>query len=75
VVLRHWREGDRFKPFGMHGTKLVSDLFTDLKLSEKEKHEAWLLDADGQIVWVLGYRASQHYAVKSQSLSYLLLSI
>ena len=75
VVLRHWREGDRFKPFGMHGTKLVSDLFTDLKLSEKEKHDAWLLDADGQIVWVLGYRASQHYAVKSQSLSYLLLSI
>lgn len=75
VVLRHWRDGDRFKPFGMHGSKLVSDLFTDLKLDENEKRETWILEADGQILWVLGYRASQLYAVKKDTTSYLLLSI
>lgn len=74
VVLRHWREGDRFKPFGMHGSKLISDLFTDLKLSEKDKNEAWLLEADGEILWVVGYRASQAYKVASGATSYVVIS-
>ncbi len=75
VVLRHWREGDRFKPFGMNGSKLISDLFTDLKLSEKEKNETWLLEADGEIVWVLGYRSSQSFKVPSDSTHYLLFQM
>lgn len=74
VLLRHWREGDRFKPFGMNGSKLVSDLFTDLKLSEKEKNETWLLEADGEIVWVLGYRAAQAYKVSKNATNYLIIS-
>ena len=74
VVLRHWREGDRFKPFGMNGSKLISDLFTDLKFSEKEKNETWLLEADGEIVWVLGYRAAQAFKVSKNATSYLIVS-
>ena len=65
VVLRHWREGDRLEPFGMRGSKLVSDLFTDLKLGEREKNDVWILEADGKILWVVGYRASRHYAVSA----------
>ena len=75
VVLRHWREGDRFIPFGMKGSKLISDLFTDLKLSEKEKNEIWLLEADGEIVWVIGYRSSQAFKVPKDSTNYLVLSL
>lgn len=75
VLLRHWREGDRFRPFGMHGSKLISDLFTDLKLTEKEKNEAWLLEADGEILWVLGYRASQHFKVPCDSTQYLIIVV
>ena len=74
VLLRHWRVGDRFKPFGMNGSKLISDLFTDLKFSEKEKNETWLLEADGEIVWVLGYRASQTYKVSKNATRYLIIS-
>ena len=73
VVLRHWREGDRFKPFGMKGSKLISDLFTDLKLSEKEKNETWLLEADGEILWVIGYRAAQSLRVPKDASSYILM--
>ena len=73
VLLRHWREGDRFRPFGLHGSKLISDLFTDLKLTEKEKNDTWLLEADGEIVWVLGYRSSQSFKVSSNSTHYLLI--
>lgn len=75
VVLRHWREGDRFKPFGMQGSKLLSDLFNDLKLNHDAKASAWLLEADGDILWVLGFRASALYPVKPCSQDYLLLKI
>jgi len=73
VLIRHWRDGDRFKPFGMNGSKLISDLFTDLKLSEKEKNETWLLEADGKILWVIGYRASQSFKVPKDATSYIVM--
>jgi tRNA(Ile)-lysidine synthase len=63
--LRRWRDGDRFRPFGMKGTRLVSDLFSDLKLSIADKENAWILcngDEAETILWVVGYRAS-HFAI------------
>ena len=73
IVLRHWRQGDRIAPFGMRGTKLVSDLFNDYKLDSQDKHNVWLLEADGDILWVLGYRASSHYPIKPESQDFIIL--
>lgn len=73
VVLRKWRQGDRIRPFGMRGSKLVSDLFVDLKLSSGLKKAVWLMEADGEIVWVLGYRAAQAFVVQPGSTDYVLL--
>ncbi|MBP5547301.1 MAG: tRNA lysidine(34) synthetase TilS [Bacteroidales bacterium] len=68
LSLRHWRRGDRFVPFGMNGSRLVSDLFSDLKLSLVEKESIWLLcDAQGDILWVVGYRASSHASVSRKT--------
>ncbi len=75
VVLRHWRKGDRMKPFGLNGSKLVSDLFVDFKLDHSAKRDVWLLEVDGDILWVLGHRASALYPVKKESQDYLLLSL
>lgn len=75
VVLRHWKKGDRFRPFGMKGSKLLSDLFADLKVDYSPKHQLWLLEADGDILWVLGYRASALYPVVSESKDYLLMTL
>ena len=37
-LLRHWRSGDWMRPFGMGGrSKKLSDIFTDLKYSLREK--------------------------------------
>lgn len=74
VVLRHWREGDRMRPFGMRGTKLLSDLFADGKLPPEARKKVWLLEADGEIVWVLGLRASAAYSVAKCSAEYILLT-
>ncbi len=43
AILRHWREGDRLAPFGMTGTRLVSDLFSDAHLPLSAKRSLWLL--------------------------------
>ena len=75
VVLRHWKQGDRIKPFGLHGRKLVSDLFADLKFDHAEKHQTWLLEADDDIIWIVGHRASALYPVTIESQDYLLLTL
>ena len=41
--LRKWRHGDRMRPFGMRGSRLVSDILTDAKVSALEKQNAWVL--------------------------------
>lgn len=73
IVLRHWCKGDRMEPFGMNGSKLLSDIFVDSKMGYFDKRAVWLLEADGRIVWVLGVRASRHFAVTPKSTNYLVL--
>lgn len=62
-TLRHWRKGDRIAPFGMRGTKKLSDIFSDAKLSLDEKSHIWLLTRNDEILWIIGLRASRHYPI------------
>lgn len=62
-TLRPWREGDRIRPLGMRGSKLVSDIFADAKLSAAMKHEAPLLVRGDEVIWAVGLRASRTLAV------------
>ena len=64
LALRHWRHGDRFCPLGMKGSKLLSDFFVDQKFSEFQKQNVWLLvSADGDILWVVGYRIDDRFKI------------
>ena len=57
LKLRHWRKGDKFKPLGMKGSKLLSDFFNDLGFSAYQKQNVWIMeDANGLILWVVGHR-------------------
>lgn len=59
LSLRPWQQGDRFRPYGMKGSRLVSDLLIDSKLTRWDKERVRLLcDADGQVLWVVGWRAA-----------------
>ena len=75
LELRLVQEGDRFQPFGMKGTKLVSDFFTDLKLSRIEKARQWVLTCDGVIVWVVGRRTSDLFRVDPDTKEILVLQL
>ena len=75
LELRHWQQGDRFRPFGMKGSRLVSDIFSDLKLSEPQKRRVLLLTADGDIVWILGIRSGALYSMTASTKKVLILSL
>lgn len=63
LTLRHWRAGDRIKPFGMAGSRKVSDIFSDLHFSPIRKAETMLLCRGDDILWICGIRSSRLYPV------------
>ena len=67
LELRKWRRGDWFIPFGMKGRKKLSDFFTDLKYSLKDKEDVWLLLSGEDIVWVVGKRSDDRFKLTEKS--------
>lgn len=64
LKLRSVKVGDRFRPYGMRGSKLVSDYLTDRKKSIFEKSRQLVVaDADGTIVWLVGERIAAPFAI------------
>ncbi len=70
---RSIQEGDRFRPFGMRGTKLVSDYLTDRKRSRIEKMAACVVCDGSKIVWLIGERPDDRYAITSNTRNILLI--
>ncbi len=75
LTLGYWEEGDWFIPFGMKGRKKLSDFFTDLKLSRREKESTPILRSGNEIVWIIGYRIDDRFCVNSTTTRVLELSV
>ena len=74
LTLRHAKKGDRFAPFGMRGTKLVSNYLTDRKKSIFEKQQQLVVtDANGTIVWLAGERPSAKFCINESTRRCLIL--
>ena len=61
--LRRWKDGDWFVPFGMSGRKKLSDFLIDKKVSLAEKRRQFVLMSGDDIVWVVGRRIDDRYAI------------
>ena len=65
---RFWQQGDRFRPLGMHGTKLVSDFFNDLNFTAfQKKTTPILVDSNDEIVWIVGYRIDDRFKITEKT--------
>lgn len=64
LKIRFLKKGDRFQPFGMQGSRLVSDFLTDLHISRAQKEKQLLLaDAEDNVLWIPGLRINGRFAV------------
>ena len=76
LTLRHIHPGDRFVPFGMTGTKLVSDYLTDRKKNIFEKRAQLVLtDAQQRILWLVGERTDNRFRITPHTQQALRLTI
>lgn len=67
LVARNWREGDRFVPFGLKGSKKVHDVFVDEKVPVSGRTMIPLVcDADG-VIWVTGVRRADRARITDET--------
>lgn len=64
---RSVEEGDRLAPFGLKGTKLVSDLLTNRHYSRLDRQAAMVVTDDAGIVWLVDERPDRRAAVTAET--------
>jgi tRNA(Ile)-lysidine synthase len=67
LIARSWREGDRFVPFGLSGTKKVHDVFIDEKVPVSKRTTIPIIcDSEG-ILWVAGVRRAERARITEKT--------
>jgi len=68
IVLRHWREGDRFQPIGLEHEAKLQDWFVNRKIPRERRHELVIATtAAGEIFWIEGERIGERFKVTPQT--------
>jgi tRNA(Ile)-lysidine synthase len=73
LTWRTWRPGDTFMPFGMRNQKKLSDFLIDMKIPLSEKEQVTLVESDGVIIWVVGFRIHDDYKITEMTKRVLVL--
>jgi len=74
-ILRFWKDGDRFYPLGLNGSKKVSDFLNDQKVSAFEKRKQLVLTNNKKIVWVVGHRIDNRFKITDKTRKVLQLCL
>ena len=68
LVVRSWKPGDYFFPYGMGGRrKKIQDFFSDAKIHQTERGSVPLVVAPEGILWVGGYRSDHRFRVTEET--------
>ena len=65
VTVRRRRDGDRFTPLGMSGSKKLQDFLTDAKVPRNRRDSIPIVLADNKIIWIVGHRTADHAKLTS----------
>ncbi len=63
IYIRNISEGDRIQPFGMKGTKKLSDIFIDRKIPKRKRGRIPLVADEKSVVWIPGIMLSQRVKI------------
>lgn len=67
LTIRRWKEGDKFYPIGLNGTKKISDFLNEVKVNSSKKEEQLVLLNREKIIWVVGYRIDESVKIKNDT--------
>lgn len=67
LIFRTWQEGDKMIPLGMKTHKKISDIFIDEKYGHTQKKKAIIVEANQEIICLLGFRISENVKLTAQS--------
>jgi tRNA(Ile)-lysidine synthase len=59
LQLRFWQVGDRMKPLGLNGSKLISDILKDAKIPHHLRKKQCVVTDDERILWCVGHAVSR----------------
>jgi tRNA(Ile)-lysidine synthase len=74
-IIRYWKNGDKFFPLGMKGSKNISDFLNELKIESYKKKNQLVLLNNNKIVWVIGYRLDDRFKITKNTKNYLELCL
>jgi tRNA(Ile)-lysidine synthase len=63
ITVRFSRPGDKIRPLGMKGHRLLSDIFIDCKIPEFEREAVPLILSDQKIAWIAGIMISDDFKI------------
>lgn len=73
LILRKWKEGDYFYPFGMYSLsgkakkKKLKKYFADRKFSLADKENMWVLCSGQKIVWLVNERIDDRFKISEKT--------
>jgi len=63
LYVGHFSEGCRMEPYGLKGSKLVSDIFNEIKIPQHSRADYPVLFDQKGIVWIPGYRIADRVKI------------
>lgn len=71
LIIRRWKQGDYFYPLGTGKKKKVARFLIDNKVSPLEKEHVFVLECQGKILWVIGYRIDDRFKITANTNSFI----
>ena len=71
LTIRNRRQGDRFQPYGMQGTKKIKDFMIDAKVPRDERAGIPMLVCGDEVLWIVGYTTSEPFKIHPGTRQYL----
>ena len=75
IIIRNWVQGDRMQPLGMKGSKLLSDVFSEIGTNVLDRQNALVFaDAEGPFL-VEGFRIADRVKIRPATEDVLIIEI